>query len=124
MKFLKRLYSFFFGKKKQTIDYPCVVWYFNNSGSVGEPIETWTYVNSQKVVTTISAEVGLSVSACVLEGTVPTVGSLGDNPWTATDNSLERSAPVIVEIPDHVAEQLAGQAVVIKKKKQNANSKK
>jgi len=59
----------------------CRTWQFSNSGDPGEPTETWTYTNCDGVSSIVSAEVGQSSSACVLNGTTPSVGSSGDNPY-------------------------------------------
>jgi hypothetical protein len=62
---------------------PCYTWYFNNSGDVGEPAETWTYVACGGSTSTVTISVGQpSQSRCVEPGTVPSVGSQGDNPYT------------------------------------------
>jgi hypothetical protein len=62
---------------------PCYTWYFNNSGDVGEPAETWTYVACGGSTSTVTISVGQPLqSRCVEPGTVPSVGSQGDNPYT------------------------------------------
>jgi hypothetical protein len=62
----------------------CKIWYFNNSGDLGEPAETWSYVPcGGGGVSTVTISVGQpSQSRCVAEDTVPFVGSQGDNPYT------------------------------------------
>lgn len=61
----------------------CSRWYFNNSGDLGEPAETWTYVNCGGSTSSVTISVGQpSQSRCVQPGTIPSVGSQGDNPYT------------------------------------------
>lgn len=62
---------------------PCSIWYFNNSGDVGEPAETWNYVSCYGPSSSVTISVGQpSQSRCVQPGTIPSVGSQGDNPYT------------------------------------------
>jgi hypothetical protein len=61
----------------------CTIWYFNNSGDVGEPAETWSYAACGGGVSTVTISVGQPPqSRCVAAETVPFVGSQGDNPYT------------------------------------------
>jgi hypothetical protein len=62
----------------------CKIWYFNNSGDLGEPTETWTYMPCDGgPQQTISIPVGgAQQTACVDVNSTPSVGSQGDNPYT------------------------------------------
>jgi len=73
-----------FGSAPTCVPNYCKIWYFNNSGDVGEPAETWSYVPcSGGGVSTVTISVGQPPqSRCVAEDTVPFVGSQGDNPYT------------------------------------------
>lgn len=63
--------------------YNCKIWYFNNSGDVGEPAETWTYQLCGGNYGTVTIPVGgAQQSRCVGGDSTPSVGSQGDNPWT------------------------------------------
>jgi hypothetical protein len=55
----------------------CFIWQFNNSGGLGSPIESWTYINCSGVSSIIYANPGTIVQACVLRDTTPSIGSQG-----------------------------------------------
>jgi hypothetical protein len=62
-----------------------ITWYFNNSGDLGSPNETFTYMNCDGVESIVSVPVGEVYEKCVQIGTIPSIGSQGDNPFTADE---------------------------------------
>jgi hypothetical protein len=66
---------------------PCVTWYFNNSGDIGSPNETFYYaacgcgVPCTTLSTVVLAPGSAPASRCVSYGFVP-YSDQGDNPWT------------------------------------------
>lgn len=73
-----------FGTAPTCTPNPCLIWYFNNSGDLGEPAETWSYdACGVGEPSTVTISVGQPPqSRCVFPGTTPSVGSQGDNPYT------------------------------------------
>lgn len=61
---------------------PCKVWYFYNSSDPGSPQERFDYIGCDGVARFAMVTVGTSTPVCVKGGTVPPVGSQGDNPYT------------------------------------------
>jgi hypothetical protein len=59
----------------------CRTWDFYNSGDPGEPTEYWAYINCGGVPSIVSAEPREGTTACVRNGTTPSLGSLGDNAY-------------------------------------------
>jgi len=60
----------------------CKTWYFTNSSDPGPAQETWTYTQCNGSAGTIQALPGDTSTACVRNGTTPSVGDKGDNPYT------------------------------------------
>jgi hypothetical protein len=59
----------------------CRTWDFYNSGDPGEPTEYWTYINCAGVPSIVSAEPRDNATACVRNGTTPSLGTNGDNAY-------------------------------------------
>jgi hypothetical protein len=67
---------------------PCGVKFFftNNSGPPAPISEAWSYIGCDGESYYIYATRGQTVTACVLIGTFPSIGSYGDNPYTDVED--------------------------------------